>query len=63
MRGLMVLLLSLTTMVLTLASASEGNTTTHIGSRTPPAEAGCWRSGEFLTDEGRLLGVYRCPAV
>ena len=62
MRLLIGLLLSLATMLLVLKSASPGNTTTHIGARTPPAEAGCWRTGEFLTDEGKVLGVYRCPS-
>ena len=62
MRWLMVLVLPLATMVVVLASGLKGSTTTHIGSRTPPAEAGCWSAGEFLTDEGRLLGVYRCPS-
>ena len=63
MRWLMGLLLSLATMVLVLTSASPGSTTTHIGARRPPAEAGCWRTGDFLTDEGKVLGVYRCPSV
>ena len=62
MRWLMVLLLSLAPVVLVLTSAAKGSTTTHIGSRTPPAETGCWRTGEVLTDEGRVLGVYRCPS-
>ena len=48
-------------LALVVLSAIPGRTTVHIGSRQPPAEAGCWRSGVFQTEDGRSLGVYRCP--
>ena len=61
MRRLLLVLLAMLSLVLVVVSALPGRTTVHIGSRQPPADAGCWRSGEVQTDEGRWLGVYRCP--
>ena len=55
--------LSLAAFALVMASGvnrSEGFTT-HIGSRVPPTELGCFQLGNVQTDEGRRLGVFRCP--
>ena len=64
MRVLMTVLLSLVAFVVVLASGlnSSGSFTTHIGSRIPPAEAGCFQSGDIRTDEGKVLKVFKCPA-
>ena len=35
--------------------------TIHIGTRLPPAELGCVKSGHVQTDEGRRLKVFKCP--
>lgn len=63
MRVLFNVLLSLTALVVVLMTGVMGSDsyTIHIGSRTPPSEAGCFQSGEVETDEGQLLKVFRCP--
>ena len=47
--------------VLTTSVMSSASYTTHIGSRTPPAEADCIKTGEFRTEQDKLLKIYRCP--
>ena len=47
--------------VLTTNVKSSATYTTHIGSRTPPAEADCIQTGEFRTEQDKLLKVYKCP--
>ena len=63
MRVLLAFLLSLTALVAVLVTQGKGSEsyTTHIGSRTPPVEAGCFQSGEVETDEGKVLKIFRCP--
>ena len=55
--------LSLAACALVLATGvkSTERFTIHIGSRLPPAELGCVRSGHVQTDEGRRLSVFKCP--
>ena len=57
-------LISLSALVIALIAGmnSKDNYTTHIGSRIPPVDAGCIKVGEFRTDEGTLLNIFRCPA-
>ena len=47
--------------VLTTSITSSAIYTTHIGSRTPPAEADCIKTGEFRTEQDKLLKIYKCP--
>ena len=47
--------------VLTTSVTSTTSYTTHIGSRTPPAEADCIQTGEFRTEQDKLLTTYKCP--
>ena len=47
--------------VLTTSVTSSASYTTHIGSRTPPAEADCIKTGEFRTEQDKLLKIYKCP--
>ena len=63
MRVLLSVLLSLTALVAVLVTGVKGSEsyTTHIGSRTPPVEAGCFQSGEVVTDERKVLKVFSCP--
>ena len=63
MRVLLTVLLSLTALVAVLVTGVKGTESysTHIGSRTPPVEAGCFQSGEVVTDEEKVLKVFRCP--
>jgi hypothetical protein len=49
-------------LIFVLVISEKDNYTIHIGARTPPAEAGCRQIGQERTDEGRLLGIYSCPA-
>ena len=49
------------TFVLTTSVTSSASYTTHIGSRTPPAEADCIQTGEFRTEQDKLLKIYKCP--
>ena len=46
--------------VLTTSVMSSASYTTHIGSRTPPAEADCIQTGEFRTEQDKLLKFYKC---
>ena len=66
MRVLMAVLLSLAALVVVVAteSGAKGSEsfTTHIGSRVPPADAGCFKTKQYRTDEGKLLNVYQCPS-
>lgn len=66
MRMLMAVLLSLAALVGVVAteSGAKGSEsfTTHIGSRVPPADAGCFKTGQYRTDEGKLLNVFQCPS-
>ena len=62
MRQLITALLSLTALVVVLASGAKADFTIHVGSRTPPAEAHCHRIGTRSTDEGKVLSVYACRA-
>ena len=63
MRLLLAALLSLTAFVIVMATEVKGSVhyTTHIGSRVPPAEAGCFKTGDVRNDEGKLLNVFKCP--
>jgi len=63
MRVLLVTLLSLAAFVVVLITGAQSSKsfTTHIGSRIPPGEAGCFRAGAVTTDEGTTLGVFKCP--
>ena len=63
MRVLLTVLLSFTALVAVLVTGLKGSEsyTTHIGSRTPPADAECFQSGELETDAGKVLKVFRCP--
>lgn len=47
--------------VLTTSVMSSASYTTHIGSRTPPAEADCIQTGEFRKEQDKLLKIYKCP--
>ena len=47
--------------VLTTSVTSSTSYTTHIGSRTPPAEADCIKTSEFRTEQDKLLKIYKCP--
>ena len=62
MRVLLTVLLSLTALVAVLVTGVKGTEsyTIHIGSRTPPVEAGCFQSGEVVTDEEKVLKVFSC---
>ena len=62
MRVVIATLLSLVALSFVLVTGTEDNYTIHIGARTPPLEAGCSKVGEGRTDEGKLLGIYSCPA-
>ncbi|QNI53746.1 hypothetical protein SynBIOSE41_01225 [Synechococcus sp. BIOS-E4-1] len=53
-------LLCLATGLFVLASGVRTDSTIHVGSRIPPAEAHCHRVGTRTTDEGRVLNVYAC---
>lgn len=44
------------------SAALLDQTTTHIGSRVPPVEAGCQQVDVVETDAGKLLNVYACPS-
>ena len=62
MRFLFVALLSLAALCLVLVTSEKDNYTIHVGARTPPAEAGCRQIGNDRTEEGKILGIYSCPA-
>ena len=62
MRFVLAALLFLAALSFVLVSSKNDNYTIHIGARTPPAEAGCRQIGVTNTDEGKLLGIYSCPA-
>ena len=62
MRLVLSALLSMAALTFVLVISEKDNYTIHIGARTPPAEAGCRQIGQERTDEGRLLGIYSCPA-
>ncbi len=62
MRLVLAALLSLAALIFVLATSAKDNYTIHIGGRTPPKETGCSQVGMHRTDEGRLLGIYSCPA-
>ena len=47
--------------VLITSVTSSASYTTHIGSRTPPAEADCIQTGEIRTEQDKLLKIYKCP--
>ena len=47
--------------ILTTNVKSSATYTTHIGSRTPPAEEGCMQTSEFRTEQEKLLKIYKCP--
>ena len=47
--------------VLSTSVTSSASYTTHIGSRTPPAEADCIKTVEFRTEQDKLLKIYKCP--
>ena len=63
MRALLMAVFSLVACALVLATGAKSieRFTTHIGSRLPPAELGCVKSGYVQTDEGRRLKVFKCP--
>ena len=63
MRVLLSALLSLAAFSLVFATGGKGSErfTTHIGLRIPPAELGCFHSGDVQTLEGRRLKVFKCP--
>ena len=63
MRTLLLALLSFAAFVIVMATGTRGSEsyTTHIGSRVPPAEAGCFHAGDVMTDEGKQLKVFHCP--
>ncbi len=56
-------LISLSALVIALITGMnrQESYTTHIGSRIPPVDADCIKDGEFRTDEGKLLRIFRCP--
>ncbi|WP_232199793.1 hypothetical protein [Synechococcus sp. CC9616] len=62
-RVLLAALLSMAAFIVVLATGAEGSEsyTTHIGLRVPPSEAGCIKTGEIRTDEGKVLNIFRCP--
>ena len=62
MRFLFAALLSLAALCLVLVTSEKDNYTIHVGARTPPAEAGCRLIGNDRTEEGKILGIYSCPA-
>ena len=62
MRVVVAALLSLVALSFVLVTGTKDNYTIHIGARTPPVEAGCRQIGEERTDEGKVLGIYSCPA-
>ena len=62
MRVVVAALLSLVALSFVLVTVTKDNSTIHIGARTPPVEAGCRQIGEERTDEGKVLGIYSCPA-
>ena len=62
MRVVIAVLLSLAALSFVLVTGMKDNYTIHIGVRTPPVEAGCSQVGEDRTDEGKVLGIYSCPA-
>ncbi len=63
MRVFLAALFLLAAFAVVLATRAKGsdNFTTHIGSRVPPVEAGCYKTGDVRSDEGKVLNVYRCP--
>ena len=62
MRVVVAALLFLVALFFVLVTGTKDNYTIHIGARTPPVEAGCSQVGEDRTDEGKVLGIYSCPA-
>ena len=62
MRVVVAALLSLVALSFVVVTGTKDNYTIHIGARTPPVEAGCRQVGEDRTDEGKVLGIYSCPA-
>ncbi len=62
MRFVLAALLSLAALSFVLVTSDKDNYTIHIGARTPPAETGCRQIGMEITDEGKSLGIYSCPA-
>ncbi len=62
MRIALTALLSLAVLFIVLVSNEKDDYTIHIGARTPPTDAKCHQIGVERTDDGRLLGIYSCPA-
>ncbi len=62
MRIALTALLSLAVLFFVLVTSEKDNYTIHIGARTPHADAKCHQLGVETTDDGRLLGIYSCPA-
>ena len=62
MRFVITALLSLVALTIVLLTSTQDNDTIHIGARTPPVEAGCRQISQHRTDEGKVLGIYSCPA-
>ena len=63
MKALLAIALSLISFALTMTiRVKDSNAyTTHVGMRVPPMEAKCMKTGQFQTDEGKLLKVFQCP--
>ena len=63
MQVLVTALLSLLAFVVVVAIGGQSSRSfmTHIGSRIPATELGCFQSGEARTDEGNRLKVFKCP--
>jgi hypothetical protein len=62
MRFVSAALLSLGALTVVLMTSTKDIYTIHIGSRTAPVEAGYRQIGQDRTDEGKVLGIYSCPA-
>ena len=63
MPSLLAAFVSLAAFAFVLTTNVKGSVTytTHIGSRTPPAEEGCIQTSEFRTEQEKLLKIYKCP--
>tara|TARA_B100000073_G_scaffold55373_1_gene41001 strand:+ start:11165 stop:11392 length:228 start_codon:yes stop_codon:yes gene_type:complete len=66
MRQWFIALLSLATSIFVVATEVETTqwpkgSTTHIGSRVPPASAKCSTIGELITEDDRTLQIFSCP--
>ena len=62
MRFVIAALLSLAALSFVLVFSEKDNYTIHVGARTPPTEAGCRQIGQDRTEEGKVMGIYSCPA-